>query len=158
MRLPAFLLLVLLVAPLALAQGATLTAEDNGSGGGPGYRFAPNRLVVAPGATVALANTGTEPHTFTPVQKDAFADVTLQPGEHGSLTAPTTPGEYKFYCKFHASADADPATAMAGVLVVQAANATTTAAPATTTHADPGFEAVLLVAALGSGVLLLRRR
>jgi plastocyanin len=152
------LLLVLLafaLAPLAASQpGAGLTATDDGSGGGPAYHFAPDRLVVAPGATVTVSDTGQEPHSVTAVDKSF--DVTVQPGGGATFTAPAAPGEYRFYCKFHAGPTTQPGQGMAGVLVVQSANATTPASsspPAKT----PGFAAWTPVAAALALVALRRR-
>jgi plastocyanin len=150
-------LLALLLLPLvaSLAQGqdaARINAVDDGSGGGPGYHYDPLRLAVAPGATVTVHDAGQEPHTLSAVDKSF--DVSLAPGGDATFTAPTAPGEYKFYCKYHAGPATEPGQGMAGVLVVQAANATSS----TPAAKSPGFGPAALVVALGAAVLLLGRR
>lgn len=145
---PAILLLLLFV-PLASAQAIEIVATDDGSGGGPGYHYEPRMLTVHPGEAITLRNTGQEPHSFTPAQKGAFNDTVLQPGETATITAPATPGTYKLYCKFHASASADPATAMAGTITVFAASTPPPRAPGFTGPVALAILAIVAVAVRG---------
>jgi plastocyanin len=164
----AFLALLLLATPLATAADATIHVAN--------YTFSPLRLEVAPGATVLVTNADSEPHAMKTSDGATTFVPAVEPGGNATFTAPTAPGEYPYYCPFHTSAQPDPGnpTFMHGVLVVLAANATTSSPAATTpgtttataatpttstpTHADPGFEAVALVVGALVAVLLLRRR
>lgn len=83
------------------ATGPTITMA-NMSFGGP--------ITVAPGAKVAVKNVDSAEHSVTSQQEGAF-DVHVDAGEQGTLTAPTEPGEYAFYCVYHPS--------MKGTLIVE---------------------------------------
>ena len=108
--------------------------------------------VVAPGGKVTWSNEGAKPHTAT------FDDVELdtgeiEPGSTASLTAPTRPGSYSYFCSVHP-------TRMRGVLVVPAA---ATADDETDDETDgTPFAYAIAVLVLGVGamglVLGLRRR
>ena len=128
-------LLLLVVGVPALAEGATLVAADRDAAP-DGYRFEPARVEAAPGEVVTVVARGAEPHTVTPVERGAFADARVNASETRTFTAPATPGEYPFYCKFHAGPQASPDEAMAGVLVVRA-QATPTAGPTPAASATP---------------------
>ena len=141
-------LLLALGAPLLAgsAQGASsLLARSNA--------FEPQRLEVDPGETILVTFEG-EGHTFTHASPDPRFDTGLRAGNSSVfVTAPPTPGEYRFYCKFHAGPD-DPVDAahMTGVLVVRG-EAPTPASPDV-----PGAGSALVLAAPLALALLLRRR
>jgi plastocyanin len=59
-------------------------------------------VTVSPGAQVTIKNDDTVEHSVTSDDKGKF-DVHVDGGEQGSLTAPTEPGEYTFYCVYHPS-------------------------------------------------------
>jgi plastocyanin len=67
-------------------------------------------LTVAPGAEITIANNDTVEHSVTSQTKGAF-DVHVDGGKRKSLTAPTQPGQYQFYCVYH--------PAMKGTLIVE---------------------------------------
>ena len=67
-------------------------------------------ITVAPGATITLKNDDSAEHSVTSETEGKF-DVHVDAGEQGTLTAPTEPGEYPFYCVYHPS--------MKGTLIVQ---------------------------------------
>ena len=67
-------------------------------------------ITVAPGATITLKNDDSAEHSVTSETEGKF-DVHIDAGEQGTLTAPTEPGEYAFYCVYHPS--------MKGTLIVQ---------------------------------------
>ena len=67
-------------------------------------------ITVAPGATITLKNDDSAEHSVTSETEGKF-DVHVDAGEQGTLTAPTEPGEYAFYCVYHPS--------MKGTLIVQ---------------------------------------
>ncbi len=74
------------------------------------FEFQPVEQSVQPGAEVTWSNGGQAPHTAT------FDDVELdtgqiEPGSDGTLTAPSEPGSYSYFCAVH------PAR-MRGVLAV----------------------------------------
>jgi plastocyanin len=83
------------------ASGPTITMA-NMSFGDP--------ITVAPGATITLKNDDSAEHSVTSETEGKF-DVHVDAGEQGTLTAPTEPGEYPFYCVYHPS--------MKGTLIVQ---------------------------------------
>lgn len=83
------------------ASGPTITMA-NMSFGDP--------ITVAPGATITLKNDDSAEHSVTSETEGKF-DVHVDAGEQGTLTAPTEPGEYAFYCVYHPS--------MKGTLIVQ---------------------------------------
>ena len=78
------------------------------------YAFHPARLVVRPGATIAVINTDQVAHTMTAVPGSVpFGDFSTGPVDLGQtvrLRAPKEPGRYDFYCSIHKF--------MKGVLVV----------------------------------------
>jgi len=51
---------------------------------------------------VTIKNDDTVEHSVTSDDKGKF-DVHVDGGEQGTLTAPTEPGEYTFYCVYHPS-------------------------------------------------------
>ena len=85
----------------AEANGPTITMA-NMSFGEP--------ITVAPGAEVTLKNDDNVEHSVTSQTEGKF-DVHVDGGEQGTLTAPTEPGEYPFYCVYHPS--------MKGTLIVR---------------------------------------
>jgi len=85
----------------AEATGPTITMA-NMSFGEP--------ITVAPGATVTIKNDDSAEHSVTSQTEGKF-DVHVDAGEQGTLTAPTEPGKYAFYCVYHPS--------MKGTLIVQ---------------------------------------
>ena len=64
---------------------------------------------VAPGATVTITNADSQAHSVT--SKEGGFDVKVDGNGTAVLTAPSTPGRYKFVCTFHGD--------MTGTLVVQ---------------------------------------
>lgn len=146
------LVLLLLLAPLASAQepgGTMVHAID--------HAFLPADTNTTTGHVV-LMSFGPSAHTFT--ADDGAFDVELPAPAEGewterSFVAP--PGVHAYRCKLHAN--------MTGVLRVEgtvpAGNATTTTTSTTvptTTHEDPGFEAVLALAGLSAAAAAWRRR
>ena len=85
----------------AEASGPTITMA-NMSFGEP--------ITVAPGATVTVKNDDSAEHLVTSQTEGKF-DVHVDAGEQGTLTAPTEPGEYAFYCVYHPN--------MKGTLIVK---------------------------------------
>lgn len=67
-------------------------------------------ITVAPGATVTVKNDDSAEHSVTSETEGKF-DVHVDAGEQGTLTAPTEPGEYAFYCVYHPN--------MKGTLIVK---------------------------------------
>jgi plastocyanin len=152
--------LFLLLLPSAAAAPAELQARDDAL---YNPRFEPSQLTVAPGETVRVRNTGSDRHTVTSVD-GLWPEVDLAAGREGSFRAP--PGEaggsFRFYCRYHASPEAQPGQGMAGVLrVVPILDPGPTPAPtpgpsppASRTPLDLG---VPLLAAAGAALLLQRR-
>jgi plastocyanin len=73
------------------AEGAT-TVEITG------FSYAPLVARVPTGEAITFPNTDSVPHTVT--APAASVDVTVQPGEEGSLTV-DEPGTYDYVCRFH---------------------------------------------------------
>ncbi len=65
------------------------------------FDFAPKPLAVAPAAVVTVVNKDDSPHTATAVKDKAFNTGTIEGGQTGSFTAPTTPGTYDYLCTIH---------------------------------------------------------
>ncbi|AEV75378.1 plastocyanin [Mycolicibacterium rhodesiae NBB3] len=67
-------------------------------------------ITVAPGAKITVKNDDSAEHSVTSRTEGIF-DVHVDAGEQGTLTAPSKPGEYAFYCVYHPS--------MKGTLIVK---------------------------------------
>jgi plastocyanin len=85
----------------AATTGATITIENMAFG---------EPITVAPGAEISVVNNDSDEHSVTSQTAGAF-DVHVDGMQKGTLTAPTEPGEYAFYCVYHPS--------MKGTLVVK---------------------------------------
>jgi plastocyanin len=79
------------------AGDVTITMADN--------VYQPRAVRVAPGATVTFRNDGANVHDATPVVDGSLVAVTVSPTESATMTVPTAPGTYRFYCTLHASPD-----------------------------------------------------
>ena len=74
---------------------------------------------VSPGTKVTFRNLGRNPHNVISVTSGQFTDIPtdkLQPGDSGTITVPTTPGEVPYYCSLHGT----PRAGMNGRLLVVA--------------------------------------
>lgn len=67
--------------------------------------YTPRAVRVDPGATVTFTNAGSQIHNATPVNDGSLEAVSLGPTQSGTITVPTSPGTYRFYCTLHASKD-----------------------------------------------------
>ncbi|HKV20561.1 MAG TPA: cupredoxin domain-containing protein [Mycobacterium sp.] len=85
--------------PAAIA-GPTLTIANMAFG---------QPLTVAPGTEITIVNNDGVEHSVTSKAQGAF-DVHVDGGGEKTLTAPTQPGQYQFYCVYHPS--------MKGTLIV----------------------------------------
>jgi plastocyanin len=86
--------------------------DDDGASGASaitisGFEF--DGATVEAGATVAVSNEDTTPHTVT--GDDGDFEVSVSGGEEGEITAPSEPGSYAYHCAIHSS--------MTGTLVVE---------------------------------------
>jgi plastocyanin len=84
----------------APAGAATMTIADMSFG---------DPITVPPGAEITIKNDDSAEHSVTSQTAGQF-DVHVDGGQQGTLTAPTEPGEYAFYCIYHPS--------MKGTLIV----------------------------------------
>jgi plastocyanin len=73
------------------------------------FAFSPNEVRVAPGAKVVVFNADSTTHTMS-AAGGQFDTSNLAPGKRKTVTAPTTPGRYRFECRIHPN--------MVGTLVV----------------------------------------
>jgi plastocyanin len=64
------------------------------------FMFMPPNLTVKPGATITVTNEDSVAHTLTS-KSNAFDTGDIQPGKTVTLTAPTKPGSYPYYCMIH---------------------------------------------------------
>ncbi|HEX2286783.1 MAG TPA: cupredoxin domain-containing protein [Mycobacterium sp.] len=85
----------------AEAGAATITITGNSFG---------EPVTVPPGAQVTIRNDDSVEHSVTSRTAGQF-DVHVDGNQQGTLTAPTAPGEYAYYCIYHPS--------MAGTLIVK---------------------------------------
>jgi plastocyanin len=84
----------------APAGAATITIADMSFG---------EPVTVPPGAQITIKNDDSAEHSVTSQTAGQF-DVHIDGNQQGTLTAPTEPGEYAFYCIYHPS--------MKGTLIV----------------------------------------
>jgi plastocyanin len=84
----------------APAGAVTMTIADMSFG---------DPITVPPGAQITIKNDDSAEHSVTSQTAGQF-DVHVDGGQQGTLTAPTEPGEYAFYCIYHPS--------MKGTLIV----------------------------------------
>lgn len=82
------------------AEAATITIEGMSFG---------EPITVAPGAQITVKNQDSAEHSVTSRTEGQF-DVHVDGGQQGTLTAPTEPGEYEFFCVYHPN--------MTGTLIV----------------------------------------
>jgi plastocyanin len=75
------------------ASGAKVTIE--------GMKFG-QPVTVPPGAQVTIVNNDTVEHSVTSQTAGAF-DVEVEGKHQATLAAPSQPGDYPFYCKYHPS-------------------------------------------------------
>lgn len=75
-----------------------------------GFAFG-GSTVVAPGQAVTVTNRDSAPHTVT-ARDGSFDTGTINGGGETTLTLPTQPGTYEFFCAIHPS--------MVGTVTVQA--------------------------------------
>jgi plastocyanin len=83
------------------ADGPTITISGMAFGGS---------VTVSPGAQVAITNADGVEHSVTSKTAGQF-DTEVDANEQKTFTAPTQPGEYPFYCKYHSN--------MKGALIVK---------------------------------------
>jgi plastocyanin len=85
------------------ASGTTTTAASSTAAAATitikGMNFG-EPITVAPGATISIVNDDSVEHSVTSRTAGKF-DTEVDGGEHGTLTAPTEPGTYEFYCRYH---------------------------------------------------------
>lgn len=128
------------------------------------YRFEPATATVAPGSRIVVMAVGQEPHALRAVD-GSFDTGPLDPTDESKFSteflAPTTPGDYPFYCPYHADAATPTGDGMTGKLVVVAQSATPggtpTMTPAATPKTTPAPALGALVALAGVALLLARR-
>jgi plastocyanin len=65
-----------------------------------GFAFSPNKITVAPGATVTVTNRDMTTHTLT-ATKGGFDTGSVGPGQTKTFTAPKKPGTYPYICSIH---------------------------------------------------------
>lgn len=83
------------------ASGSTITISSMSFG---------DPITVAPGAEVTIANQDGVEHSVTSKTAGQF-DTEVDASGQKTFTAPTQPGEYAFYCKYHSN--------MKGTLIVK---------------------------------------
>lgn len=120
-------LLVAMAVAASAAAGIVLEARD--------FAFEPSDLTVTPAAKVTVHNAGQAPHTVT--ARGGLFQVEVPSGETGTFLAPQTAGIFPFFCAYH--------DWMRGNLTVDP-QASSSAAPETSSHKIAGFGAPALVA------------
>ena len=148
-------------APKGSSPATTVAGQPQLSGAATGEEqaieigdnaFGLKATTVPVGATVIWTNVGRRPHTVT-ADNGAFASETLEPGATFRHTF-TTPGSFRYYCRFHggpegagmsamvtvtgqaaaAGASASPTAAISPTTSPPAPTATATRAPTATAH------------------------
>jgi plastocyanin len=64
------------------------------------FAYQPVVLTVIPGAKVTVINQDPAAHTVTAKDR-SFDTGSIALGQQGHITAPSKPGSYPYYCKFH---------------------------------------------------------
>lgn len=90
------------------AVAAPVDATSDGSDAAPaatiaieGFAFTPG-VTVAAGSPISVSNADGAPHTLTS-NDGSFDTGTINGGGSATLTAPTEPGTYAFFCAIHPS-------------------------------------------------------
>ena len=65
--------------------------------------YTPRVIRVDPGAVVTFRNEGANVHNATPNEDGALVAVSLSPTDSGTMTVPTAPGTYRYFCTLHAT-------------------------------------------------------
>jgi plastocyanin len=104
------LLLGVLVALLGLVASCSGTGGSTGGSVAPSgppntividrFAYQPVVLTVIPGAKVTVINQDPAAHTVTAKDK-SFDTGSIAMGEQDEITAPSKPGSYPYYCRFH---------------------------------------------------------
>ncbi len=90
--------------PTDLGEVVDLRQQDQVSVEMADNVYAPRAIEVDPGTAVTFHNEGANVHDATPTLDGTFPAVTVSPSESATVTVPTEPGTYRFYCSLHASA------------------------------------------------------
>lgn len=101
----------------ASSGGATTTTTGSGGSGGgssgsstlsitiKNFMFHPSSDSVKPGAKITVTNQDSATHTLTALPGSSpqghFNTGDLTQGKSATITAPTKPGTYKYYCQLH---------------------------------------------------------
>jgi plastocyanin len=64
------------------------------------FAFHPANFTVTPGATITVHNMDSAPHTLT-ANNRSFTTGQINPGQTGTVKAPTTAGTYPYICLIH---------------------------------------------------------
>jgi plastocyanin len=111
---PSAVLLTVLAAVLVLLVGCGGGAGSSAGGGGgstaapttpntiviKNFAYQPASLTVAPGTKITVINEDQAPHTVTGRDK-GFDTGTIDGGQRGEATAPSSPGDYPYICTIH---------------------------------------------------------
>lgn len=111
----------LLLPPLAGAAAARVIEVEATDTNFFNTRFEPWEVNATNADVVRVTNTGSDRHTFTNAS-GVWQELDLAAGETGTVTV-RPDGDYRFYCRYHASARAEPGQGMAGILRVRNASA-----------------------------------
>ena len=109
------LLAAVLLACLALAACGSSTSTSTPKAGAKAvsaisvtiknYQFSPDTFTVTPGAKITVTNKDSVAHTFTATPgstpKGSFDTGDIAQNQTKTVTAPSTPGTYKYDCTIH---------------------------------------------------------
>ena len=99
-------LLIVLGAGLS-SCGSSKKASSTGSGGttieAQDYRLVPNTMTATAGSQVRFTfkNKGSMEHNFSLTEANVSTDAEKGASATVSFTAPSAPGSYEFFCKYH---------------------------------------------------------
>lgn len=94
--------LLLALAALGLAGPTVAAQADPIEVNMQDFVFEPATLVVTPGARITFRNLDGQPHTATS-ETPGFDTGNVEPGQSGTIVAPSAPGSYAYYCVHHAA-------------------------------------------------------
>jgi plastocyanin len=107
MATPSRFLVLGLVAVLAFAGAACSDDDDGGDNGAGGAEpdvsitgLSFSDITVTAGQELVIANESSAPHTFTSEEGD-FDSEQIDAGSDATVTAPSEPGDYEYFCSIH---------------------------------------------------------
>jgi plastocyanin len=101
---PVIAIAAVIITFAATDEGSTSRAAPSATGTSieiKNFSFAPTPLSAKPGATITITNSDDTTHTVTAKKRGAFDTGDIQGSGTSTITLPTTPGTYAYFCDIH---------------------------------------------------------